>query len=190
MHRIKTLCASAILLALAPGAQSATLEVTVGDDTVGAELFVDSSFVGIGSAEFSLGGLINDDKDKVLSLGLLSRAPPTADNPFAAALGIKFFAADIDQPNADSHALTLGLELMHHIPARWPMAIGGRVFYAPNITTWGDGRNFLETGARFEINFLPNAAAFLGYRRISTKLEGGSTYEIDDAGHLGVRIQF
>ncbi|MGF1644703.1 MAG: YfaZ family outer membrane protein [Thiotrichales bacterium] len=190
MQRIVTLCASMTLLALMPAAHAATLEIAVGNDMVSAELAADSSFVGIGGAEFSLGGLINDDDDRMLSLGLLSRAPPTADNPFAAALGVKLFAADIDEADADSRALTLGLELMHHIPARWPMAIGGRVFYAPNITTWGDGKNFLETGARFEINFLPNTTAFLGYRRISTKLEIGGTHEIDDATHLGIRIQF
>ncbi len=171
-------------------ASAASLGVLVGEDAFSGELAFDSVAIGIGGAEISLGATFSSEDDKLFSVGLLRRAAPSKNNPFSAAVGVKYALGNLDAPDADFQALAIGLELMHHIPARYPVALGGSVFYAPDITTWGDGNGFLDASARIEVSILPNTAAYVGYRKLRVDLERGSDYEVDNAAHFGVRIQF
>lgn len=100
------------------------------------------------------------------------------------------YLTSIDEPDSNVQAVTLGGLVKYHIPNRTPMAIGGRLFAAPAITTFGDGENFIDASVDFEVEVLPSATAYVGYRAVSTKLENYGTYDIEDRFHVGVRLMF
>ena len=47
-----------------------------------------------------------------------------------------------------------------------------------------------ETGARLEYEIIPQAAVYLGYRRINFGFESISDVILEEGAHLGVRIMF
>jgi len=42
----------------------------------------------------------------------------------------------------------------------------------------------------YEVEVLPAAAAFVGYRKTSTDLENRGTYDLEDRFHVGIRLTF
>jgi hypothetical protein len=66
----------------------------------------------------------------------------------------------------------------------------GSVYFSPNITTFGDADRFTETGVRVEYEIIPQAAAYLGYRKIRFGLSSAPDVILDEGIHVGVRLSF
>ena len=151
---------------------------------------MDTGAIGYGGGNLEFGGFFNDDNDYQGNLGLIVTGTPTSDLPLTYGLGVMGYLTSIDQPDSNVQAVTLGGLVKYHIPNRTPMAIGGRLFAAPAITTFGDGENFVDASVDFEVEVLPSATAYVGYRAVSTKLENYGTYDIEERFHVGVRLMF
>ena len=182
--------AIALLSGLAGSAGAADLELALSSQSGAAELIVDSSTVASGGADIRLGLLFNENNDIIGHAALVVRGAAVGDRPFSFGLGAGLYYGGIDQPSASVAALALGFGMKYIIPGNTPVALGGSFFYAPDITTFSDGDSLADFRVRAEVDVLPSATAFIGYRLLTTDLTGGGTHDVDDDVHLGIRIQF
>lgn len=191
MNMLK-LCVPALgLLAATNAVQAADLELALSGESAAAELFMDSSSLASGGADIRFGLLFNEDDDLVGSLGLVVRGTPAGQQPYSFGLGAQIYMASVDSLDEGLTALALGGGVKYYIPANMPIALGGELFFAPSITTTGDGDSFLDFRVRAEVELLPSATAFVGYRSLSSEFDGDvDDYDIDDNLHLGIRLQF
>jgi hypothetical protein len=168
------------------------LEIALSKDTANFEAIIESESVGFNGADLSFGAFYNDESDYALTAGLLIDGTPAGDQPFTFGLGGKFYYIDVDNDEVDARttAVALGGGVKYHIPARMPMAVGGDLYFVPNITAFGDADGMYDLRLRYEIDVLPNATAFVGYRRFEVDYEDSGDYELDDNAHLGIRFQF
>jgi hypothetical protein len=181
----------ALLAGASGAAHAAGLDFSLGSETAQANLFFGSDAIGYGGADFSLGLFFNDDDDFMGSFGVKATGSPAGARPFSFGVGAKAYAVSLDHPDLDVQALAIGGEVKYHIPANMPMALAAEVYYAPSITTGGDGDNLLDFNLNFEVEITPGTAAFIGYRQLETELDnGGRDYELDDSGHIGIRLMF
>jgi len=71
------------------------------------------------------------------------------------------------------------------------MAVYGRAYYAPDITSFGDTEEVIDYTLGFQIEALPQTVAFVGLRHFEVGLDSGDDYELDDDNiHIGVRLTF
>ncbi|HHJ18891.1 MAG TPA: hypothetical protein ENJ84_03535 [Gammaproteobacteria bacterium] len=170
--------------------QAADLELAFSEATAIIDLHMDSGVMAQGGADFTVGGLFNEDDDIVAMVGLMAQGSPAGQQPYTIGIGGKAYFAALDKPDASIQAVALGAKLMYFIPANIPLSFGGEVFFAPGITTFGDGNDLLDARLRFEVDVLPSASIFFGYRNVNIELENGAQYDVDEFVHLGLRIQF
>ncbi len=173
----------------AASAQAADLELALSSDTANLEVLTDSEMIGVGGADLSFAGFFNDNDDYMIDVGLLVEGRPAGEQPLSFGLGGKIMLGSIDTPDAGFSAIALGGKVRYHIPANTPMSVGADLFYAPDITAFNDAEGVLDMRVRFEVDVLPAATAFLGYRKLSADL-GKKDYDLDDNVHIGIRFQF
>jgi hypothetical protein len=70
------------------------------------------------------------------------------------------------------------------------MSLVGQLYFAPNITTFGDADRYGETMVQLEYDVISNAAAYIGYRNIKFDLNNGSNAKVDEGAYIGVRMSF
>lgn len=70
------------------------------------------------------------------------------------------------------------------------VGIGGAVFYAPQVTTWGDGKNYLESEVNLDYQLLPQAFVYAGYRVIEVDYDKKNNVKLDDRFHVGMKLAF
>lgn len=180
----------AILFFFPPTAYAVDLEIALSGDSANIEVQAESEGFGFSGSDLNAGLFFNDDDDFAIYAGLLVDGTPAGDQPFTYGLGGKIYYIDADTPNATATAIALGVGVKFHIPARMPMAVGGDIYFAPDITAFGDADGLLDFRIRFEMDVLPNATAFAGYRRFEIDLDQGGDYDLDDNPHVGIRFQF
>jgi hypothetical protein len=188
---MKKLIAGLGLAFIVAGTASAgELDVYLSSQSVQAGYSMDTGKIGYGGGNLIFGGYYDTDHDWQANAGLMVLGTPTADQPFTYGLGVMGYFSFIDDPDDQVQALTLGGLVKYHIPAKTPMAVSAQLFYAPEITTFGDGNNFGDFQANYEISFLPSATAYVGYRKTRTDLKNYGYYDIEDRFHVGVRLMF
>lgn len=169
--------------------QAATADVSLNDD---AARFAFGSYVGNaggGRTQFDAGLLYNNDSDSVIHTGLhLVDVIAANTSGVQAAIGGRLYYADAASTN--TLALGLGGQLRVTLPQtsnRVALALHGH--YAPGIVTFWDGESLSEVGARVEYSLMNQARVYLGYRDLTVKL-GKKHYAVDEAGHIGLAIDF
>ena len=70
------------------------------------------------------------------------------------------------------------------------VGISGAVFYAPDVTTWGDGKNYLESEVNLDYQVLPQAFVYAGYRVIDVDYDKKNDVKLDDRFHVGMKLLF
>lgn len=175
-----------VLAAAFSGAVAAdSIDINLSNDSIQATYAGDFR-----AGEYNFGFLDNDDRDSwVASAGLLvfgDNHGPRARTEVG--VGGKIYVASVG--NLDVYALGLGGQA-RVFPNNGPIGIGGYVFYAPDVVTSGDGKEFWEASARVEFEVIKNAASvYVGYRKVRTELDGGGHVTLDSGGHAGLQIRF
>lgn len=186
----KIMVAGLVGLLSSVSAQAGDLEAYLSAKSINAQYTMDVGDMGYGGGRFMFGGFYNNDHDLQGNIGLMVTGTPTSGKPFTYGLGLMGYLASIDQPSKNVQAVTLGGLFKYHIPSSTPMAVSTRLFYAPEITTFGDGENYMDFWADYEIEVLPAAAAFAGYRKTRTKIKSWGNYDLEDRFHIGIRMTF
>ncbi len=179
-----------LLMILSSVSHAFDFELAFSEDAANVEVVTESESFGFSGADLSAGVFYNDDDDYAITAGLLVDGTPAGNQPYTFGLGGKFYYINMDTPDVRMTAIALGAGVKYHIPAKMPMAIGGDVYFVPSIAAFGDGDGLLDFRIRFEVDVLPNATAFVGYRNFEIDLEKAGDQELDDNPHLGIRFQF
>ncbi|HEX7028518.1 MAG TPA: YfaZ family outer membrane protein [Gammaproteobacteria bacterium] len=175
-------------------AYAAGLDVSLGDETAQFVYMFDSdSQIGIGGADIGAGVFFNEQDDYLLNFSVLVMGHSAGRNrALQLGAGAKAYAGELDIPDQESvGAVAVGGKISYIFPASMPMALSAELFYAPDITSFGDNESLTELLLRLEIEVAPTTRFYLGYRNLETEFENsGVDYELDEGGHVGVRFSF
>jgi hypothetical protein len=192
-----------VALSLLSISTMATVSTTAMADTIDINLrdtsaqFQYKSSMGrdaLGKTEFHVGVLYVDKNNLLSDFGLLVKDELGDNAPgFSVGIGIKGLVAKVKGNNpttSNASALALGGLVRYSPPATERLGIVGEVYLSPNIVTFGDANRYVETGVRMEYEVIPQAVAYIGYRRIAFGIKTQSDTILDEGVNLGVRISF
>jgi hypothetical protein len=143
----------------------------------------------LGKSDIHLGYLYTSKSNSFVDFGILVKDEVSANIPgLTAGVGIKGDLAKVNSRNAS--ALALGGMVRYAVPAMPKVGVVGAMFYSPNIVTFGDAESTLESTARVEYEIIPQATAYLGYRKINVKLKNAGEENLDEGVLVGVKLAF
>lgn len=166
-----------------------TVDFNLRDNAVQLQYIAPMGRDTLGSSELHAGFLYTNDHNRFGDFGLLVKgAVGNSDSGVTAGVGIKGVIASVKA--SDALAIALGGQVRFAIPPVPRLGVVGQLYFSPNIVTYRDAERFVEAGARVEYELIPQASAYLGYRRISFNLKAKSDVTLDTGFHIGVRMSF
>ena len=148
----------------------------------------------LGKTKFHAGVLYVNRNNMLGDFGLLVQDELGDNAPgFSVGVGIKGVVAKVTGNStivSSTSALALGGLVRYSPPATQRLGIVGEVYLSPNIVTFGDANRYVETNVRAEYEVIPQAVAYVGYRRIEFGINNRPNEILDEGVNLGVRISF
>ncbi len=181
----------AVLMSLAFAASARSVELNVSDDALYAR-YAEPLRSTIGNPlEWDASVMHNGDKGDAATFGfhVLGDAGSRSVR-LTAGVGGQAFWASPDGSNDDALGLALGGWIRAVPPQYDRLAFELRAHYAPNVLTFQDGDHYWEAIAKVAYQVLPNAEAYLGYRRIRLGLEDKHDRTIDSGFNVGLELRF
>lgn len=143
----------------------------------------------LGKTEMHLGYLYTSKTNSYGDFGILVKDEVSAGVPgLAVGVGVKGLIARVKANNAS--AIALGGLVRYSIPDAPRVGLVASAYWSPNILTFGDADRSIETGMRVEYEVIPQAAAYIGYRKIRFGMKNSSDATLDEGAHIGVRLSF
>lgn len=120
-----------------------------------------------------------------------------ANSGFSLGLGVKgnYTRARIGGSNRDFTSIPLGVEAGYKLPVNSmvPLYLGGSVYYAPEVLSMNDAKNFLEYRVNFDVEVIQNGRITVGYRSLDTNYDiSGTTVDknYNRSAYIGFKFQF
>lgn len=143
----------------------------------------------LGRSELHAGYLYTNKNNSLVDMGILVQDEVGSSAPgVTVGVGLKGLIAKTQNNNAT--ALAIGGLVRFSPLSDTRFGITGLVFLSPNIVTFGDANRFTETGVKLDYEVIPQAVAYLGYRKIKFNLKLSPDVILDEGVHIGVRISF
>ncbi len=138
-----------------------------------------------------VGWFYNQDRGQVIhgSFHLVDSAANSG-TPLQAGLGLRLVYTRTDPSVFDGGSLALGGFVKYTLPGANRFSLGGNVYYAPDIVSFGDQEEYYEIGLRAAYNVIRDADVYLGLREIKAKYEGAGRFEFDSNLHIGFEFRF
>lgn len=175
-----------------PTVMATAIDVSLSNETAYVEfLFQDDTRIGVGGADLGVGVLFNENDDVLFAFEALVTGS-TGEQPLQLGAGVKLFTALLEKPGDDtSSGVAIGGRINYLLPAKKPMSIYSELFYAPEVTSFGDNEDYLEFSLGYNLEISPSVYGYVGYRLIQTKIDDiNDDFELDDNIHLGLRLKF
>ena len=138
-----------------------------------------------------VGWLYNQDKGDVIHASFhLVDAASSSGTALQAGLGVRLVHTRTDPSIADGTALAVGGFARYTLPNADRFNIGGYIYYAPDVTSFGDQSDYYEVGARVGYSVLRDGDVYLGLRRVQAKYKGLGRFTFDSGLHAGFEIRF
>lgn len=185
----RVIVGAAALAVVNTPAEADAIDINFGDHSAQIQYSSAMGRDSLGKTEFHMGFLYTDQDNLLGDVGILVKNEVGSGVPgVIVGVGVKGLMATSD--SNDTLAVALGGQVRFSPPSASRFGIAGQFYFAPNIVTFGDADRFLETGVRLEYEILPQAVAYIGYRKIKFGLETGSDTVLDEGVHAGVKITF
>ena len=165
-------------------------ELALSNDTMQLRYLGSGNAVGVQGSQLTGGVFLGEERDFVLSAGLL----------FPADLGIRrlnisfgpqVYAALLQEENDDVMAVSVGTEVRFFLDPNRGLAISGQAYYAPDILTFGTADNLTDLSARIEMDVAQQLQAFAGMRWFEFDLTDGSGQRtLQEEVFVGVGYRF
>jgi hypothetical protein len=189
MKSFRSSCFSLLFL-ISISASASDFEAALSSDTAEFTLRSDSSLIGWGGSDLAFSLFYNDDSDFIGQASIIQMRQASEETPLTFGVGIKGYLGTLDDPDEDVFAFAIGGEVRYTIPGTMPMAVYGRGFWAPDITSFSGAEGVIDYTIGFMIEALPQTTAFVGIRHLEFELDD-EDYEADDDNiHIGVRLTF
>ena len=203
----KILASAALLIAVSPvwaggvdlalSNETANLNVTLNRDP----FYAAQDSTQDGGAEIAVGGFISEVGDRLVHATLLARGiRQTVKSQYQISAGMKLVGGQIEvgddrEKSSDSEtvgALALGFQVgFLLLPSEQnPVELSVEGFYAPNITSFSDAERFGEVSAKLQVEIMPRARAYIGYRRMRFDTDDFKNIPLDRSVHVGLNIAF
>jgi hypothetical protein len=171
------------------------IDFRVGSEMAELSFLTQASSFGYGGADIGFGLLINEHNDVMINGSILVSGSSAGDvNGLHFGVGAKVYAGVIDGPNSDididGAAVAIGARVRYVFSSSTPIAILGEAYFAPEVTSIAEFDGLVEYRLALELEITPSARAYIGYRNLEVTFNDRVDYEIDDAGHVGVRFEF
>lgn len=193
LRYILSICVTALtVLTFSSAARADALDINLSNEVAQFQYIAPMGNMGQGKSEGHAGLLFNNKDNLQVEAGVM--VSNEGNSPAFASLGVglKGVAAKIEKN--DAAALALGGQIRITPADDRKFAILGRLFFAPDIVTFGDAEKYVETLVRAEYNIMDNAAAYVGYRKITFDIDlppaQVAELDLDEGVHVGVRIAF
>jgi hypothetical protein len=191
MKLILLSCISLFALTSITQARANDFEAALSTETAQFTFRSDSSLIGWGGADLALGLFYNDDDSLIAQGSLMQMRPASEETPLTFGVGVQAYAGSVDNNDDNVVAFAVGGEIRYTIPGTMPMAVYGRGFYAPKITSFADAEEVTDFTVGFQIEVMPQTIAFVGVRHLEFGIEDKNDYKADDNNiHVGVRLTF
>ena len=148
-------------------------ELALSNDTLQLRYETGGTMVGVDGSRFSGAFFLSEERDIVLSAGLVFPAGIEL-GPLSLAVGPQVYAALLRDENDDVMSVSVGAEVRFLLNRRTGLALSGHAYYAPDILTFGAADNLTDLSARAEIGLGDRAIAFGGMRWFEFDLTEGS----------------
>ena len=191
LHRffLVSLVAAILPTLFSPMAWADSFDVNLRDTSAQIQYSASMGRDTLGKAELHAGVLYANKQNMLGDFGLLVKDDVGGNAPgVTVGVGIKGLMAKVG--DIDAAALALG-GLVRFAPfADSRFGIVGHLYFSPNIVTFGNANRYTETVLRLEYEIIPQAAVYVGYRRISFGFEKLPNIVLEKGAHLGVRMMF
>ena len=200
---MKKALAGLCLLVGSSGVQAYGLDFALSNETANLDvLFNPQSFQRVDGSELAVGGFISEAGDSLAHATLMARGHRRTENSmYNLGAGIKAIGGDIQIPDgavADNGedtesvgAVAIGFQVGLLFASRYnPMELSFAAFLAPSITSFSDAERYSEFSTRLQIEVIPQAQAYIGYRRIRFDTNDYDSVGIDRSVHLGIKLNF
>lgn len=165
-------------------------QVQLGNDTLQLKYISGGKKVGIDNSRLSGAFFLSEDRDIVLSAGLVF--PVDFDfGRLSVLVGPQVYAALLNEENNDVMALSLGAELRFVLDKDLDLAVAGYAYFAPDIVTFGSADNLTDLSAQVEIPLSDQMKGFAGMRWFEFDLtEGGGSQTLQEEIFVGIGYRF
>jgi hypothetical protein len=148
-------------------------ELALSNDTLQLRYLGSGNMVGVQGSQVTGGVFLGEERDFVLSGGLLFPAD-LGIRRFNVSFGPQLYAALLQEENDDVMAVSVGTEVRFFIDPNRGLAVSGQAYYAPDILTFGSADNLTDLSARVELGVAEQLQAFAGMRWFEFDLTDGS----------------
>lgn len=191
--RLKTiLTAVAALCLCAASAGAMSLDMSLNDDSIQAQVFLPITEDAYGTTLVGIRGLYNDDHDtKLLSAELDFLGKPGDISGLNAGIGMMVWGGEVGSGSdpADILSLGVGAKVGFAPPQLMGFGLDGKFFYGPKILTTGESERVYESAVRLTYAFIPKVRCFVEYQKIHVDFEEGDG-NIDDDFRIGFEAKF
>ena len=110
-------------------------------------------------------------------------------------MGVKF-AYTAHKTSSKEHsfyALPFGLHVKYQLPFNLPVGffLGAEGYYSPEVLSFGDAKNYLESNGFMEIQLIDRGSILGGYRNIETNyLYSGGDIRVNESWYAGFKFLF
>ena len=144
---------------------------------------------GVEQGRVDAGFLFTEERDLLFQAGFAIDAPTLASS-FRFSFGSRAYIALLGDENNDAFALALGVEAAYNLPfERLPLELHASAYYAPDITTFGQGERFIDANVDVILPVRQQFDVFAGFRFLRVDMRPGDT-DLDDQIHAGLRYSF
>ena len=191
-----TLCMSTLLLAesgVGLNINEKDLEIDGVLDSRNLEALQTSSTIYQADVNF----LYDDENAKLVGAGILATNKVKALEGVEASFGAKFIWAEVGNNGATNNSFTAVPlivkirynfpPLMYNIP---PVALEGRLLYAPKVLAFGDSEEYTEFRVNAEVEVIENISLYTGYRNITTRYDGVSNSLFNTGFYGGLKFTY
>jgi len=180
-----------VALLTTAAAQASSLDISLSSKTANFTFLSEASALGSGGADVGVGVFYDDSSNYMANANVLVLGHPASERlPVQLGVGAKAYVASLDATDEGVAAIGLGGIARYIVPAEIPVGLTMEAYYAPAITSFSDTEEVAQVEARVEVNIMPAARAYLGYRYLKTRLKLAGDVVLDNRFHLGVRLSF
>jgi len=184
------------------GAEAGGLDVALSNETANIQLLLNPyQFYQGGGSELAVGGFISEQGDRLAHATLMARGFRQVDGQqYSVGAGMKAIGGDVAIPAIGAEAETeesvgavaLGFQLGMLLASgkHNPIELAFEGFLAPSITSFADAERYAEIGARIQIDVIPQARAYVGYRRMRFDTNDYDDVRLDRSVHVGIKLTF
>ena len=177
-----------VLASAAFAARGANLDFNLASNALAVDYTASLTDTGL---EGDIGYLHHTDRVDIADVGLdlKGNASPVG-SPLIFGVGGKFFYISPKGTSSNGEVIGIGAHFRYTWPTYNRFAIGGELYYAPSVVSFGDADRYLQYGVRAAYEILRNADVYVGYRHVSAAFNGSPNVTLDSSIVVGMSLTF